>query len=455
MKEREQLVLDQIDFDGLLKFLDEIVSVQSLDGTPEEADVQRMVAKKLSELNFEVDEWAIDFDTLKTHPKYSAEVERPEGVGVVGSWGNEGGRSLLMNGHTDVVPAGELERWNFDPWRATLDEATGRVYGRGALDMKGGLCCAIFAVKAIMDAGIELDGKVLVESVSGEEDGGCGTLAAVVRGHKADAAVIMEPTELMIAPAQAGCFNFKITIPGKAAHGAMRFEGVDPLEKFILVYQAILAYEGMRNRGVTHPYFKDYEAPYPICCGVIQAGNWASTVAETLTFEGRYGIEPGEDLAEARSAFEAVVHNVAQADLWLRENPPVVEWWGGQFDPAEIDIDHPIIKTAEDAFGDITGIGPTVRGMTYGADMRLLVNEGETPTIMFGPGDVRLAHRPDEYVPLEDIKTCTKTLALMILRYCGVKESDVGAETEEENPESETATMAPESVDADEEAAAE
>ena len=429
MNQTEKNVLEQINFDEMLTFLDELVAIQSLDGTAEEVVVQKRVSTKLSELGFNVDEWQVDFDQLKNHPSYSAEVERPEGIGVVGSWGNEDGPSLLLNGHTDVVPAGELERWNFDPWRATYDEESGNVYGRGALDMKGGLCCAIYAIKAIMNAGVKLKGKVSVESVFGEEDGGSGTLAAIVRGHKADAAVIMEPTELMIAPAQAGCFNFKVTIPGKAAHGAMRFEGVDPLEKFVLVYQAILAYERTRNTGVTHPMFKQYEAPYPICCGVIRAGNWASTVAESLTFEGRYGIEPGEDLDEAREAFEAVVRNVAMADPWLRDNPPVVEWWGGQFDPAEISLSHPIVQTAETAFVDVEGRLPTVRGMTYGADMRLLVNDGETPTIMFGPGDVRLAHRPDEYVPLADLKTCARTLALMIMRFCGV---DDGIPTESE-----------------------
>ncbi|MFK7800253.1 MAG: ArgE/DapE family deacylase [Anaerolineae bacterium] len=422
MNQIEKNVLEKINFDEMLAFLDELVAVPSLDGTVEEVAVQKLVSAKLAAFGFDVDEWQIDFDELKAHPSYSAEVERPEGVGVVGSWGHDEGPSLLLNGHTDVVPAGDLDRWNFDPWRATLDEASGNVYGRGALDMKGGLVCAIFAIKAIMAAGIQLKGKVLVESVSGEEDGGCGTLAAVVRGHQADAAVIMEPTELMIAPAQAGCFNFKITIAGKAAHGAMRFEGVDPLEKFILVYQAILAYERTRNTGVTHPMFREYPAPYPICCGVIQAGNWASTVAESLTFEGRYGIEPGEDLVAAREAFESVIRNVASADPWLRDNPPVVEWWGGQFDPAEIPASHPIVHTAETAFVDIEGRLPTVRGMTYGADMRLLVNDGDTPTIMFGPGDVRLAHRPDEYVPLADLKTCTRTLVLMILRFCGYEE---------------------------------
>ncbi|MEM7128096.1 MAG: ArgE/DapE family deacylase [Chloroflexota bacterium] len=418
MNEIEKHVLNQIDYSSMLQFLDELVAIQSLDGTDEENQAQRLVASQLASLGFDVDEWHIDFDTLKSHPSYSAEVERPEGIGVVGGWGSGKSRSLLLNGHVDVVPPGDLARWHVDPWRATLNHESGRVYGRGALDMKGGLCCAIFAVQAIMDAGVTLDGRVLIESVIGEEDGGCGTLAAVARGHRADGAVIMEPTELMIAPAQAGCFNFRITIPGKAAHGAMRFEGVDPLEKFIHIYQAILTYEHSRNQNVTHPLFKMYSAPYPICCGTIHGGNWASTVAESLTFEGRYGVEPGEDHAQVRAAFEQAIQDVVEQDEWLREHPLQIEWWGGQFAPAEIAVEHPVVTTAQQAFFEVAGHQTPIQGMTYGADMRLLVNDGNIPTILFGPGDVRLAHRPNEYVPLEDLKTCTRTLALMILRFC-------------------------------------
>jgi acetylornithine deacetylase len=320
------------------------------------------------------------------------------------------------------VPAGELDRWHFPPWRATLNEKDGNVYGRGALDMKGGLCCALFAVKAIIDAGVQLRGRVLIQAVIGEEDGGAGTLAAVLDGPKADAAIIVEPTELMIAPAQAGAYNFRITISGKAAHGAMRFEGVDPLEKFLLVYQAILDLETFRNQDADHPMFANYLVPYPICVGKIQGGVWASTVAESLTFEGRYGVKIGEEPAAAKRQLEDWVQTAVHHDPWLRDNPPVIEWWGAQFDPAEIPVEHEIVGETAVAFQQITGKEPQLQGMPYGADMRLLVNVGGIPTIMFGPGDVRKAHQADEHVPLADLKTCTQTLALTILRFCQIEE---------------------------------
>jgi acetylornithine deacetylase len=418
----EQTVLDKLDFDGLLQALDRLVQIPSLDGSVEERMVQVETAVLMQSLGLNVETWEIDFAQLAQHPTYTAEVARTSGLGVLGSYGQGDGPSLILNGHTDVVPAGELDRWQFPPWRATYSPADGNVYGRGALDMKGGLCCGLFAVKAIIDAGVQLKGRVLVQAVIGEEDGGAGTLAAVLHGSKADAAIIMEPTELIIAPAQAGAYNFRITIPGKAAHGAMRFEGVDPLEKFLLVYQAILDLEKARNADAAHPLFANYPVPYPICVGKIQGGVWASTVAETLMFEGRYGVKIGEEPAAAKRQLEEHLFTAVQHDPWLQQNPPIIEWWGAQFDPAEIPVAHEIVRETAAAFQQITGQPPKIQGMPYGADMRLLVNVGGIPTLMFGPGDVRKAHQPDEFVPLADLKTCTQTLALTILRFCQIEE---------------------------------
>jgi acetylornithine deacetylase len=424
MNEIEQLVLETIDFDGLLQALDELVQIPSLDGSAEEIAVQEKTAVLMQSIGLDVDKWQIDFAQLQRHPAYTAEVARQTGLGVNGTFGGEDGdgRHLILNGHTDVVPAGELDRWHYPPWRATLNEAEGRVYGRGALDMKGGLCCALFAVKAIIDAGVQLKGRVTIQSVIGEEDGGAGALAAVLHGVAmgvaADAAIIVEPTELIIAPAQAGAYNFRVTIMGKAAHGAMRFEGVDPLEKFMLVYQALLQLEQIRNSDKAHPLFAMYPMPYPICVGKIEGGVWASTVAETVTFEGRYGVKIGESPAAAKRQLEDYIFTAVQDDSWLQENPPIIEWWGAQFDPAEIPLDHAIVRETAVAFEEISDQPAHQQGMTYGADMRLLVNEGNIPTIMFGPGDVRKAHQPDEFVPLADLKICTRTLALTILRFC-------------------------------------
>lgn len=418
MNVTERRVLDALDIDAMLAFLCELVAFASLDGSPEEIAIQEHIAAWMQSNGFAVDCWEFDFARLQQHPQYSSEVERPRGLGVVGAIGaDRGGRRLIFNGHVDVVPAGDAANWSYPPWRGTI--ANGRVYGRGALDMKGGLCCALFAAKAIREAGIDLAGQLLVESVIGEEDGGCGTLATVLRGHRADGAVIIEPTELHVAPAQAGAQNFRLLVPGLSAHGCVREEGVSAIEKFVPLHAALLELERERNQRLRHPLYERYSLPYALCIGRVAAGNWASSVAESLVAEGRYGVAVGEDVAAARRELEATIARAAQADPWLREHPPQLEWWGGQFDPAETPVGHPIVTTVSAAYGDVSGSTAVLEGMTYGADMRLLVNVGDTPTVMFGPGDVRNAHRPDEFVPIDDLVTVARTLALTALRFCG------------------------------------
>lgn len=409
----ERRVLEAIDRDALLATLCELIALRSEGGN--ETPAQEHVAGLMRGFGMDVDQWQIDFARLSEHPAYSAEIEREHGLGVVGALGDGDGPTLIFNGHIDVVPAGELQRWRYPPWQGTV--ADGRVYGRGAADMKGGLCCALFAAQAIRSAGVALPGRLLIQSVVGEEDGGAGTLAAIERGHTGDAAIIMEPTELMVAPAQAGALNFRIAVPGLAAHGALRTEGVDPIEKFVPLLAALRVFEKQRNQAVRDPLFADYEMPFALCIGTLRCGVWASTVAETLTCEGRLGVAVDEDPAQVRAAFQAVVQEAARADAWLREHPPQVEWWGAQFEPAAIDPAHPIVGTLTAAFHAATGREARVRGMPYGADMRLLVHQGRTPTVIFGPGDVRRAHAPDEFVPVEELLEATRSLALAALRF--------------------------------------
>src|SRR5437868_8189885 len=321
MHEVERRVLDAIDADGLLAYLRELVAIRSLDG--QELAVQEHVAAQMRRLRLEVDVWELDFAALRQHPAFCWEVERERGLGVVGVLGEDrGGRSLIFNGHVDVVPAGDEANWRYPPWAGMI--ADGRVYGRGALDMKGGLCCALFAAKAPRDAGVRLKGRLMIESVIGEEDGGVGTLAAVLRGYSADGAVIVEPTELCVAPAQAGALNFRLTVHGRSAHACVREEGISAIEKFIPVHAALMELERERNAGVCDPLYARYALPYALCIGRVSAGNWPSSVAERLVCEGRYGVAIGEDLAAARRRFAAAVAQAAQADPRLRGHPPIV-----------------------------------------------------------------------------------------------------------------------------------
>lgn len=415
MDDAERRVLDAIDPEWILARLRQIVAIPSLGG--HERPAQEWVASELRRLGFEVDAWELDLAALRAHPSFSMEVERAEGLGIVGSMGAGKGRSLILNGHVDVVPAGEDSNWTDPPWQATVRDE--RVYGRGTADMKGGLVCALAAVKALTDAGVSPRGRLLVESVIGEEDGGIGTLAACLRGYRADGAVVLEPTRLRVAPAQAGALCFRITVPGRAAHASVREEGVSAIEKFLPIYEALMALERERNARAADPLYARYRTPYALSVGRLDAGDWPSTVPERLTFEGRYGVAVGEDVDDARHAFERRLQAATQADPWLRDHPPTLEWWGGQFAPASVPADHPIVRTVSDAHADATGGAATLEGMTYGSDMRLLLHVGGTPTVLYGPGDVRNAHRRDEFVRVEELLAATRTVALAALRFCG------------------------------------
>lgn len=416
MTDTETRVLSALDEEGLVGYLCELIGVPTLGG--QETAGQEHIAAEMRRCGLDVDVWPLNIEELSRHPSFSAEIERTEGLGVVGAIGEErGGRSLIFNGHMDVVPAGDESNWHSSPWEGKVRE--GRLYGRGSADMKGGLCAALYAAKAVADAGVRLRGRLLVESVIGEEDGGTGALATVLRGYRADGAVVIEPTALAVIPAHSGAMNFRVTVPGLSAHGAMRAEGVSAVEKFIPLYQALMELEAERNAREESPLFARHRLPYPLSVGTVHAGNWPSSVPESLVFEGRYGVAVGEEMQAARAEFETAVARTADQDPWLREHRPIVEWWGGQFAPASTPLDHPIVRTVQEAVAAVTGAPARLDAMTAGTDMRLLVNEGGTPAVLFGPGDIELAHAPNESVPVAEVVEVARTLALTALRFCG------------------------------------
>ena len=425
----ERAAVDALDDEGLIAFLRGLVAIPSLDG--EETVAQHHVAAWMRGEGFEVDEWHIDLNEVSAHPDFSCEVERDAALGVVGWVGPRkkrgGGRDLILDGHIDVVPAGELSSWSMDPWLGALRD--GRVYGRGACDMKAGLCAALFAAKALHDAGVPLCGRVSVASVVGEEDGGLGTLAALLRGHTADGAIVTEPTRLRIVTTGAGSLMFRLTVDGRAAHGSVRATGVSAIEKFLPLFAAVRDLEARRcglrpgakdvagDPGST--LYADHVLPWPIEIGTLRAGEWASSVPERLVCEGRYGVAPGEDEAAARQALEDAVAVAAAADPWLRDNPPLVEWWGGRFAPSVTDPGDELVRTLLGATGAAFGEEAPLEGITYGSDMRLFVNVGRMPCVLFGPGDVRDCHMPDESVAVDEVVRAAQALIVAAMRYCG------------------------------------
>lgn len=414
MLDVERNVLEEIDEDAIVKTASELIQIPSVTGN--ESDAQRYISKLMMGIGLQTDVWEIDIPEMRKHPDFSMGVDRKEGLGVVGRLACGSGRSLILNGHIDVVSAGDESNWTHPPWGGTVESEL--LYGRGSVDMKGGLSCALHAVKAVVESGVDLGGDVFVESVVGEEDGGIGALATILRGYKADGAVVVEPTELKVAPAQAGSHCFRITVRGSSAHACVREEGVSALEKFMPIYEALMRLERRRNSAVDDPLYSRYRLPIPLNLGVVKCGNWPSSVPEELVLEGRYGIGVDEDVASAHTVFIKAVADAVASDDWLRSHPPLVEWRGGQFNPARTPTGHRLTTTVATAYRDVAGVVPVYEGVTYGSDMRHLVNVGNIPTVLFGPGDVRLCHRSDEHVPISDLVTATRTLALTILRFC-------------------------------------
>ncbi|MCG6989953.1 MAG: ArgE/DapE family deacylase [Gemmatimonadetes bacterium] len=413
----EASVADAVDAEALVRSAQRLVRIPSWNG--EERPAQELMIELMEAVGLEVDAWEIPMSEVRAHPDYAAEIDRKAPLGVVGTLrGSGGGRRLLLDGHVDVVPAGDLTLWTHPPFEGVVED--GRLWGRGALDMKGPLMAGLYALDAVRRAGASPRGDVHLLSVVGEEDGGMGTLAAILRGYRGDGAVVLEPSELRVAPAQAGCLNFRVRIAGRAAHGAVREEGVSALEKLFPVYRALQELEEERNRRLGgDPLFARYRLPFALCVGTVRGGDWASSVPDHVTMDGRLGIAPGEEPEDARRETARALERAASRDPWLREHPPTLEWWGGRFLSARTELDHPLVKSVHGAATAVLGRTEPLEGMTYGADMGLLVNVGDTPTVLFGAGDIRRAHRPDEYVDVSDLVAMARTLAVTVLRFCG------------------------------------
>jgi acetylornithine deacetylase len=418
----ERSALAALDEQELIGALRDLLRIPGVTG--QEAAAQRWLGRHMQQLGLDVDMWTIDVAALQKHPQFPGmEVDRSkhEAIGLVGIWRGTPGvptstsKRLVFNGHIDVVPEGAPANWLHDPWGAEL--VGGCLYGRGACDMKGGLIAALYAIKAIIDAGIPIDGSLMIQSVIGEEDGGIGTFASLLRGHTGDAAIICEPTHLNLIPAQAGALTFAVRVRGKSAHACVRLEGVSAVEKYLDIHRSLIQLEKVRNSEIEHPLLGRLALPYPLNIGRVQAGNWSSSVPEELTFEGRIGVAMGEDSAAVRRQFEQTMQNLAETDPWLRDHPLEIAWSGGQFDSGEIPMDHPLVKLCQQCMLDLTGLEPEIKGAPYGSDLRLFVNLGGIPALLFGPGDVNVAHTPDEHVRVQEVILAARAYILAAIRY--------------------------------------
>jgi acetylornithine deacetylase len=421
MTDTRQKVLQTIDAnrDKSIAFLQKMVSIPSVTG--DEGKIQQFLGDYLKKLGLEVDMWETDWEELKKHPGYIPVSQGYEGrPNIVAVWkGTGGGRSLLLNGHTDVIPVGNGEGWSDDPWSAKIEN--GRIYGRGSCDMKSGVASHILAVEYLMKAGLRPKGDVLIDIVIDEEVSGHGTLDTVIRGYKADAGISGETSDLAVQPACIGRIWFEIEIQGKPAGIQRRYQGVNAIDLGYKIVKAVQELEDQRVATVKHPLYPKAIDALPCMIGAFQAGNYPSAFPATCLLKGSMATVPGEDHEGVKKSLVDHIAKVAAEDPWMRDHPPVVRFVGYDAQASEIPVDHGIVQVVSKNYKEIVGRDPEISGRQGAADTRFLNLYGNTPTVIFGPGSTAVMHSDDEYVSIDDYQTAIKVMALSIYDWCGVE----------------------------------
>lgn len=392
-----------------------LIAIPSVTG--DEAAVQETMAELFAESGMDVVRHDVELDEVAELPGFpGVEVDRAT-LPIVAAHrrGSRPGPRLMLLGHVDVVPPGEANSWTSPAFEPRL--VGGNMYGRGACDMKGGVVAILEAVRLV--APDDLAGEIVAVAVPSEEDGGAGTFAALARGLTADACVITEPTDLDVVVAHAGAITFTLDVPGKAAHASVRTEGVSALDNLSYLVGSLAEDEAQRNAEEADPLMTALGLPYPTIIGRVAGGTWASSVMDRVLADGRYGVRLGQNCDEAEAELRRVVAAAAAGHSFLAANPPRVSVWGGRFDSAALPTDHPLPTSLRASASRATGDAPALIGVPYGADMRLCINHGNTPTVMYGPGHVRLAHAADEYVPIAQVAECAEVLATWIRSQLG------------------------------------
>jgi acetylornithine deacetylase len=419
MGDARNRILNTVDAgrDKAIKFLQDMVAIPSVTG--DEGRIQTFLFDYLKKLGLEVDMWESDWEALKNHPGYIPVDRGYEGrPNIVATWkGIGGGRSLLLNGHTDVIPVGNGEGWSDNPWSAKVKD--GRLYGRGSCDMKSGVASHILAVDLLKNAGFRLKGDVLINIVIDEEVSGHGTLDTVIRGYAADAGISGETSGLAVQPACIGRIWFEIEIQGKPAGIQRRYQGVSGIELGYKITKAVEALEAKRVATVKHPLYPKPIDALPCMIGAFHSGNFPSSFPATCLLKGSMATVPGEDHEGVKRSLVEHVAKVAAEDDWMKDHPPTVRFVGYDAQASEIPVDHPIVSTMSKNYTEVTGQQAEISGRQGAADTRFLNLYGHTPTVIFGPGSTAVMHSDDEYVSIDDYIAAIKVMALSIYDWCG------------------------------------
>ena len=337
---------------------------------------------------------------------------------VVADWTarGSGGRSLILNGHVDVVPPAAEALWKEPPFRAVRDGDW--LYGRGAGDMKAGLAAMTGAVRALKNAGYAPAADVQLQSVVEEECTGHGALQCLLDGARADACVITEPHPDHITIAQVGVLWFHVELAGIPAHAARASHlGFNAIEAAVEVLAALRRHEARLNEDPPPPY-DAFAHPINLNPGVISGGDWPSTVAATCTLSCRIGLYPGQSPDEARAGIEDALAEAVAASPRLAENPLRVRYDGFSCEGSVVDVDEPLVQTLSGAYARLHGERPPALATTATTDVRHFVRMG-IPAVCFGPRGEGI-HGIDERVSLRSVVESAQVLGLFVRDWCGL-----------------------------------
>jgi acetylornithine deacetylase len=416
-------ILANIDSHGAeaIEFLQRMVAFDSstihhgLDG--QELAIQEWLAGVLDGWGLETRLFEPDNEKMQVFPDFSpghSYRNRPNLVATLKGAGN--GRSLILNGHVDTMPAGDQAKWTHDPWSGEIVD--GDMYGLGVCDMKAGVAAMILATRFLCEAGFPPQGDVLIQSVVDEEGGGNGTLGCVVEGYKADAAIVTEPTRLHVQPASRGVLLLEVDVEGRATHACLKWGGVNAIEKAVKIIQGLIELERLWLAGRRNPLYP----PPTITIGQINGGLAGSQVPGecVLKFDVKYlPVEVDRDGRDKPNNADMVkaevmewIRTLCAGDPWLADHPPALSWYQHCI-PHYLDPKHPLVGLMRGAAQGVMGWS-MVSGFPAGCDARHLQNRAGVPTVIFGPGDLQYAHSIDERVSVQEYVDAIKILALAI-----------------------------------------
>jgi acetylornithine deacetylase len=409
--------------DLAIKLTQEMVRLPSHEG---EEQVQEYITQWWKNRGVDPDVWEPNTEELKKHRGYvevGYDYTKRRNVVVLFN-GQGGGRSLTLNGHMDVVPVDPAGAWTYgDPWGGQLVD--GRIYGRGALDMKSGLAAGMILLDALRETGVKLKGDLQMQFVVDEENGGNGTLAAITRGYKSDGTIFLDAMISMedqnqsyLVVSSRGAHFFRITVPGMEGGIEFQFSMPNAIEKAIKLFQAVQSYALWRSSHADHPLYVHDPTKIPAAICKIHAGNWPSTLPAQCIMEGSIECLPGEDIDQVMKEFEEYILEVSRQDEWMKSNPPIVEWFGLRYEAGQTPVDHPLVIQLSGVIEELTGRRPVVVG-GGGSDVRLPILYAQSATVLFGPTGGPI-HSTNEYVEVDSIMQLAQVLGKFILKWCEV-----------------------------------